>query len=69
MDKLLSGRPNFQRKKKKKVWVGLESGLRVGLRSLYIYIYAVVFLGWHRYSRFFQARVVRRMHHYGPGTS
>ena len=27
------------------------------------------FLGGKRYNRFFQARVVRRMHRYGPGTS
>ena len=34
-------------------------------------IYVVVFLRWQAsgISRFFQARVVRRMHQYGPGTS
>ena len=33
-------------------------------------IYMVVFLGWQAvYSRFFQARVVRHMNQYGPGTS
>ena len=31
-------------------------------------MYVVTFFGW-QVSRFFQARVVRRMHQYGPGTS